>query len=139
MKKVSELKKASRTEIFNYVAKAKGSESLKDKVYDFLKKHSKFGEKIAYSTAYYHKRNISDSIIFNDLKISKAIDYAKYQAIQGSISYSKVLIEGNSNIYWVSPVYGHRDFNKCIAFPKNETTLKAMNLINAFLAKKSIA
>lgn len=45
-------------------------------------------------------------------------------------SYFKTLIEGNKNIYYASPVYGHSDYNKSIAFRKNEETLKLMEIFN---------
>jgi hypothetical protein len=50
-------------------------------------------------------------------------------------SYFKILIEGNKNIYYASPIYRHSDYNKSIAFPKNEKTLKLMELFNSIVNK----
>ena len=49
--------------------------------------------------------------------------------------YQKVLIEGNTNIYYASPIYGHSDYNKSIAFPKNKKTLRLLHLFNSIINK----
>jgi len=51
-------------------------------------------------------------------------------------NYYKILIEGNTGIYYASPVYLHADYNKKRVFDKNEKTLKLMNLFNKILSKK---
>jgi hypothetical protein len=68
--------------------------------------------------------------------IRKAVAFAKEQVAKGThrTSYGKILIEGNSNIYWASPAYGHSDYNKHIAFPNTLRNRKVMQLINAFIA-----
>lgn len=50
-------------------------------------------------------------------------------------SYFKVLIEGNTGIYYASASYGHRDYNKSRIFDKNPQTLKLMHLFNAIISK----
>ncbi len=50
--------------------------------------------------------------------------------------YFKVLIEGNTGIYYASPVYGHSDYNKSRVFEKNAETLKLMQLFNSIINKK---
>jgi len=50
-------------------------------------------------------------------------------------SYFKTLIEGNTGIYYASPVYGHRDYNKSRIFDKNEKTLRLMELFNKIVNK----
>lgn len=50
--------------------------------------------------------------------------------------YFKVMIEGNSGIYYASPTYMHDDYNKCRLFDKTEKTLKIMQVFNSILAKK---
>jgi hypothetical protein len=50
-------------------------------------------------------------------------------------SYFKVLIEGNTGIYYASSVYGHRDYNKSRIFDKNAQTLKLMHLFNSLVNK----
>lgn len=133
MKKVKELKSATKTEIFKFVAKKFGNENLKNKVYDFLKNHSVYGEKVAYKIAYFNEKLDCSNVV--NLPVSRIVEMAKHYKNQGSSNYSKILIEGNSNIYWASPVYGHSDYNKSIAISKNENTLKLMQLVNCFLNK----
>lgn len=65
--------------------------------------------------------------------IARAINYAK-QCKNGSV-YQKILIEGNNNIYWASPIYGHADYNKSIAFPNTEEFRKISVIINNFINK----
>lgn len=50
--------------------------------------------------------------------------------------YFKVFIEGNTGIYYASPVYGHSDYNKSRVFEKNAETLKLMQLFNSIINKK---
>ena len=50
--------------------------------------------------------------------------------------YFKVLIEGNTGIYYASPVYGHSDYNKSRVFEKNAENLKLMQLFNSIINKK---
>lgn len=50
-------------------------------------------------------------------------------------SYFKILIEGNTGIYYASAVYGHRDYNKSRIYDKNEKTLKLMELFNSIVKK----
>ena len=49
--------------------------------------------------------------------------------------YFKILIEGNTGIYYASPVYRHRDYNKSRVFEKNTETLKLMRIFNAVVSK----
>jgi hypothetical protein len=69
--------------------------------------------------------------------IRSAVEFAKRQVNDGSTqtNYGKILIEGNTNIYWAHSGYGHSDYNKHIAFPNTERNRKAMDLINLMLNK----
>lgn len=51
-------------------------------------------------------------------------------------NYKKILIEGNTHIWWASPVYGHSDYNKSIFAPNTPKNRRKMEIINAFLNKK---
>ena len=66
-----------------------------------------------------------------------AIHFAKEQVLRGTIntSYAKILIEGNNNIYWAHPYYGHRDYNKHKAFENTEENRLLMAKINTFLLR----
>jgi hypothetical protein len=50
-------------------------------------------------------------------------------------SYFKIMIEGNTGIYYASAVYGHSDYNKSRLFEKNAETLKLMKLFNSIVNK----
>lgn len=50
-------------------------------------------------------------------------------------NYFKVIIEGNTSLYYASPIYGHGDYNKSRLFEKNEKTLKLMDLFNSIIKK----
>ena len=50
-------------------------------------------------------------------------------------NYFKVLIEGNSGIYYAHPAYGHSDYNKSRIFDKTPETLKLMELFNKIVNK----
>lgn len=55
----------------------------------------------------------------------------------GSMYYKKILIEGDTGIYYASPVFGHKDYNKMRVFDKNEKTLKLMRVFNALVGAKN--
>lgn len=68
-------------------------------------------------------------------KVLRTIQDAKSEKKVKKGRYSKILIFGNTNIYWASPIYQHSDYNKCIAMPRNAKTEKLANLINQILIK----
>lgn len=57
----------------------------------------------------------------------------KWSAKCRGTGYYKILIEGNTGVYYASPVYGHSDYNKHRLFDKTEKTLKIMRLFNTVL------
>lgn len=131
------LRSGNRTQIFK-VAKLKGLD-VKNRsiVCDFIR-HFAPNEKIrkkASKLAYYQNCQYSDcNKGKNNLSPSlKAFDYAKIQKKEGKSSYSKILIEGNMNIYWASPDYLHRDYNKHKAMPNTPKNRAIAQTINKFL------
>lgn len=109
------------------------------------------------STKFHGNTKKVGSILVTDLKVIVAkkvsrelakIDNSKKsnvqkvrELLQWSIQtkgtgYFKVLIEGNTSIYYASPVYGHSDYNKSRVFEKNAETLKLMQLFNSIINKK---
>lgn len=72
----------------------------------------------------------------NESKIAKVKRLLKWSIECKGTSYFKTLIEGNTGIYYASPVYGHGDYNKSRVFDKNEKTLKLMQLFNKIVNKK---
>lgn len=133
MKTVKSLKNATKTQIFNFVAKKFGNENIKQKVYDFLKDHSTYGSKIAYNTAYNSGKPFISSFI--NTPIANVVAFAKSQKKEGKSNYSKILIKGNTNIYWASETYGHNDYNKSIAMTINDKSIRLMQVVNSYLAK----
>lgn len=47
--------------------------------------------------------------------------------------YAKIMIEGNTGIYYASPVYRHGDYNKSRLFDKTPETLRLMNIFNSLV------
>lgn len=68
-------------------------------------------------------------------RVLKTISHAKVEMTEKRGRYSKILIFGNTNIYWASPIYQHSDYNKSIAMPRTTKNEKLSNLINRILIK----
>lgn len=68
-------------------------------------------------------------------RVLKTISHAKIEMAEKRGRYSKILIFGNNNIYWASPIYQHSDYNKSIAMPRTPKNEKLSNLINRILIK----
>lgn len=45
--------------------------------------------------------------------------------------YHKVMIEGNTGIYYASEIYRHNDYNKTRLFDKNKATLQLMDIFHS--------
>jgi len=70
----------------------------------------------------------------NTSRVARAWADAKSIGVQAiGTPYHKTLIEGHRNIYWASPVYGHSDYNKAVAFPNTPDNRRVMHAINGFL------
>jgi hypothetical protein len=72
--------------------------------------------------------------------IQEARDYAKKQIEEGAVgtNYIKVLIEGNTHIYWAHPGYGHSDYNKGKAMPNTPKHREAAREINRMLVEAGL-
>ena len=68
-------------------------------------------------------------------RVLKTISHAKVEMTEKRGRYSKILIFGNTNIYWASPIYQHSDYNKSIAMPRTTKNEKLAYLINRILIK----
>lgn len=90
----------------------------------------------AYPLAFWGKHEKPMDLKPLEQPIQDVIKYAKKQVKEGLSSYSKVLIEGNSSIYWASPVYKHSDYNKSVAMENNEKNREVMRVVNNYLNKK---
>lgn len=49
--------------------------------------------------------------------------------------YKKILFEGGSHIWWCSPIYGHKDYNKSIWRANTPENRAKMRIINNYLNK----
>ncbi len=49
--------------------------------------------------------------------------------------YFKKMIEGSTGIYYASPMYEHRDYNKTRLFDKSPRTLEIMEIFNKIVSK----
>lgn len=62
----------------------------------------------------------------------KALDFCK--RFRGT-SCEKIIIEGGRNLWFVSPVYGHKDYNKSVFAENTERNRRKALLINALASK----
>ena len=53
-------------------------------------------------------------------------------------NYSKIFIQGNANIYFAHPAYGHFDYNKKVVCAMNDNTLKAITIANKLISKHAL-
>lgn len=67
--------------------------------------------------------------------VQKVRELIKWSLETKGTGYFKVLIEGNTGIYYASAAYGHSDYNKSRVFEKNAVTLRLMELFNAIVSK----
>ena len=71
----------------------------------------------------------------NKTNVQKVRELIKWSLETKGTGYFKVLIEGNTGIYYASATYGHSDYNKSRVFDKNPETLKLMSLFNSIVNK----
>lgn len=151
MKKVTKkeiarvLRTKDSTKIFALASRMGVDVSDKGNVFRFIKEHAT--THTVFNSAYKLSYGASDFKNFKrcyksiNMPIKKAIDFMKSQIKEDviSTSYGKILVEGNNNIYWASPSYGHSDYNKSIAFENTPKNRRVMNLINNLLSKTLIS
>lgn len=106
-------------------------------VFDFIKTFSPSMKvrRMAYGLSYGRSWNRRNELKALNMPIIDTIRFAKQQVKEGYTNYTKILIEGNNNIYWTSPTHGHSDYNKSIAMPNNEKNRKVMEVVNKYLGK----
>ena len=54
---------------------------------------------------------------------------------RNSGAYKKILFVGNKHIYWCSPIYGHKDYNKSVWRENTPQNRAKAEIINRFLNK----
>ena len=128
----SVLRTLNRTAIFKAAKQHGVNVQNKRNVLQFIQDYapSQKVKRKAWNIAFYVKPDCSR---YTPNTIESVFNFAKLQKKAGHSSYSKMLIEGNKNIYWVSPAYGHADYNKSIALPNTERNRRAATIINHYL------
>jgi hypothetical protein len=134
------LRTQNRTAIFkihNHYLKAGGATTS---VYAFICEYApnQTVRGNAYRIAFWGKHEKHIDLKPLNQPVQDVIHYAKEQAKKGLNSYTKVLIEGNTSIYWASPVYQHSDYNKSRALENNEKNREVMRVVNNYLAAKGL-
>ena len=126
------IKSKNKTELFR-LAKLSGVDvSRKSLVFDFIYNNCKYSKRhsIAYQLAFCSEKRyfyIPEPILI----VKNSIEIAKRQ--DKNSPYCKILIKGNNNWYWASPVYLHSDYNKGIAFPINDFNNRLAYLLNKLI------
>lgn len=65
--------------------------------------------------------------------LGKLVELIKWSLQCKDTNYFKILIEGNTGIYYAHPDYKHQDYNKSRVFEKNENTIKFIDIFNRIL------
>lgn len=132
----TELRTLNTTKIFKVAKLAGVNVSNRANLYKFIIDNAPTNKVFNSAFNLSYGANYSKKCVFTkntESKISKAIRYAMQQKKAGKSPYSKILVVGNSNIYWCSPIYLHSDYNKSIAFENNEKNRKLALIINKYL------
>jgi hypothetical protein len=115
----------NKMDIYNWIKSNAPTEKVKNKAYE-----------IAFES---DRKKMVKNGLFKPSKpqnmVLKTISHAKIEMAEKRGRYSKILIFGNNNIYWASPIYQHADYNKSIAMPRTQKNEKLANLINGILIK----
>lgn len=134
---VKALRTQNTTEIFKIAKKAGVNVLKKGDVFKFIQEYAPSDKvyrnaySLSYGSAFFKEQRARSTSI--NMPVSKAIQFAKQEKKEGTTNYSKILVIGNSNIYWASPVYKHKDYNKSIAFENTEKNRNVAAVINRFL------
>lgn len=132
----NELRTLNATKIFR-IAKLSGVDvKNRANLYKFIIDNAPTNKVFNSAFALSYGANYAKKCVFEKnttSKISKVIRWAMQQKKVGKNPYSKILVVGNSNIYWASPIYLHQDYNKSIALENNEKNIKLAEIINRFL------
>lgn len=115
----------NKMDIYNWIKSNAPTEKVKNKAYE-----------IAYESD--RKKMVKNGFFMPSKpnnRVLATISHAKFEMTEKRGRYSKILIFGNTNIYWASPIYQHDDYNKSISMPKNPKNEKLAYLINRILIK----
>lgn len=118
---IKTLRTLDSTRIFSLYKKIYG-EVNRSGIYRFILEYAPTQriERKAYALAYPSKHDEvramcdSGSTIF---KLNYIVDFMKEQIKDTASNYAKRPMLGHTNLYFCSPIYGHRDYNKWCALP----------------------
>ena len=132
----TELRTLNPTKIFRIAKLAGVDVSNRANMYKFIIDNAPTNKVFQSAFSLSYGANYAKKCVFEKnttSKISKVIRYAMQQKRAGYSPYSKILVVGDTNIYWCSPIYLHRDYNKSIAFENTEKNRKLALTINKYL------
>lgn len=115
----------NKMDLYNWIKSNAPTEKVKNKAYEIALESDK-------------KKMIKNGFFMPSKpqnRVLKTISHAKVEMTEKRGRYSKILIFGNTNIYWASPIYQHSDYNKSIAMPRTTKNEKLAYLINRILIK----
>lgn len=84
---------------------------------------------------------IAYMLLSHDLDVKKPYEgnyvpmnfVAQMKSEKNAGAYKKILFEGNNHIWWCSPIYGHKDYNKSIWRQNTPENRAKMQIINNYL------
>ncbi len=115
----------NKMDLYYWIKSNAPTEKVKNKAYEIALESDR---KKMFKNALFMPSKPQNSVL-------KTIYHAKIEMSEKRGRYSKILIFGNNNIYWASPIYQHDDYNKSIAMPRTQKNEKLAYLINRILIK----
>ena len=115
----------NKMDLYYWIKSNAPTEKVKNKAYEIALESDR---KKMFKNALFMPSKPQNSVL-------KTISNAKIEMAEKRGRYSKILIFGDNNIYWASPIYQHADYNKSIAMPRTQKNEKLANLINGILIK----
>lgn len=118
---------ANRSELFDWIKSNAPTQKIESEAYH-----------LSYNAGFERERFLANvdaknPIYNNNWRVLEAVEYAKYQKNRGFDNYSKVLIIGDTFIYWASPIFKHKDYNKSTAFKNTAENRAKAEKINKYL------
>ncbi len=111
----------NRGELFRWIKENAPSKKVYKKAYN-----------LSYGAAYFKDNRIPGR---NTNTVEAVISEFKFQKNREKDSYTKILIVIENNIFWASPIYREKDYNKAVAMPLTDRNEKIAELINILLYK----
>lgn len=100
--------------------------------HEYLRRRNLSAYKIAYD---FLKSDLDAKRTKNGTEAEPSNFLQQMQRNKAAGAYKKILAIDGGKIYWVSPVYGLADYNRCEFGVNDEANRRRMEIINAFLNK----